>query len=204
LTPARRLSLQDDLPLNEANPSRWPQLTKEGVGETSGQTAGSPFGKGSPFREPVRQKKQVFFVRCGVRPSFAVSRGPRSRMKSGPDVFADALVPAARAFGVGALIQQLNGFSGRRASGPPISIQCPRPGRFRDRFGANLGLEAAVSLAACAVRPPARLRAMVIVVRNARVNRRSRSGEKACTAGTFAIPSNCAHRARLRPVHREP
>ena len=178
-------------------------MTKEGVGETSGQTAGSPFGKGSPFREPVRQKKQVFFVRCGVRPSFAVSRGPRSRMKSGPDVFADALVPAARAFGAGALIQQfpLNRFSGRRASGPPCRS---KPGRFRDRFGANLGLEAAVSLAACAVRPPARLRAMVIVVRNARVNRRSRSGEKACTAGTFAIPLNCAHRARLRPVHREP
>jgi hypothetical protein len=32
-----------------------------------------------------------------------------------------------------------------------------------------------------------RLRAMVIVVRNARVNRFSRSGGKACAAGIFAI-----------------
>jgi hypothetical protein len=48
-------------------------------------------------------------------------------VKSGPDVFADALVPAARAFGAGALICQflLNRFSGRSAlTSPTISIQC--------------------------------------------------------------------------------
>jgi hypothetical protein len=39
---------------------------KEGVGETSGQTAGSNFEEGARAdRRPVRQKKQVFFVRCG-------------------------------------------------------------------------------------------------------------------------------------------
>lgn len=38
--------------------------TKEGVGETSGQTAGSYF-EGVRFFKPVRQKKRVFFVRCG-------------------------------------------------------------------------------------------------------------------------------------------
>jgi hypothetical protein len=40
----------------------------------------------------IRQKKQVFFVRCGSHgPQF--HRAPRPSVKSGPDVFADALVP---------------------------------------------------------------------------------------------------------------
>jgi hypothetical protein len=45
-------------------------------------------------------------------------------VKSGPDVFADALVPAARAFGAGALICQflLNRFSGRSALTSPDHI----------------------------------------------------------------------------------
>jgi hypothetical protein len=49
-----------------------------------------PFEELAP-RNPVRQKKQVFFVRCGslVR-SFI---GLKPKVKSGPDVFADALVP---------------------------------------------------------------------------------------------------------------
>jgi hypothetical protein len=46
-------------------PSRTALTTKEGVGETSGQTAGSNFKKRSRFGRAVRQKKQVFFVRCG-------------------------------------------------------------------------------------------------------------------------------------------
>jgi len=39
----------------------------------------------------IRQKKQVFFVRCGSSdPQF---HRAKARLKSGPDVFADALVP---------------------------------------------------------------------------------------------------------------
>jgi hypothetical protein len=45
--------------------------------------------------KPVRQKKQLFFVRCGFLAS-AISPGLRPHVKSGPDVFADALVPIAR------------------------------------------------------------------------------------------------------------
>jgi hypothetical protein len=41
-------------------------------------------------RKPVRQKKQVFFVRCGSQRS-AISPA-LAQVKSGPDVFADALV----------------------------------------------------------------------------------------------------------------
>jgi hypothetical protein len=88
--PARHTSLQDSLLLEADFESRlW--STKEGVGETSGQTAGSSL-LGVRSLKPVRQKKQVFFVRCGSLRS-AISPGPKARLKSGPDVFADALVP---------------------------------------------------------------------------------------------------------------
>src|SRR5260221_6041096 len=48
--------------------------------------------KGSLFRKPVRQKNQVFFVRCGFLSS-GISPALFAEVKSGPDVFADALVP---------------------------------------------------------------------------------------------------------------
>jgi hypothetical protein len=54
--------------------------------------------KSSLSPKPIRQKKWVFFVRCGSPqggPQF--HRGESSKVKSGPDVFADALVQAARA-----------------------------------------------------------------------------------------------------------
>jgi len=72
--------------------------TKEGVGETSGQTAGSTFRRAQALdRKPVRQKKQVFFVRCGSPRAPQFHRASRPNVKSGPDVFADALVPKAGA-----------------------------------------------------------------------------------------------------------
>src|SRR5580698_2126007 len=52
--------------------------------------------KGSLFRKTVRQKKRVFFVRCGSNdPQFHGAL--KAEVKSGPDVFADALVPPAGA-----------------------------------------------------------------------------------------------------------
>jgi hypothetical protein len=47
----------------------------------------------SLFRNPVRQKKQVFFVRCGSPGIRNFTGGLKAQVKSGPDVFADALVP---------------------------------------------------------------------------------------------------------------
>jgi hypothetical protein len=87
--PSGRLLLRKRL----SNRRLW--STKEGVGETSGQTAGSSFAEFAPGK-PVRQKKQVFFVRCGsVVRNFI---GLQSRkVKSAPDVFADALVRSASA-----------------------------------------------------------------------------------------------------------
>ena len=61
--PARHKSLRT-ICASKRNSSRRLWSTKEGVGETSGQTAGSSFAEFAPGK-PVRQKKQVFFVRCG-------------------------------------------------------------------------------------------------------------------------------------------
>jgi hypothetical protein len=66
--------------------------TKEGVGETSGQTAAPHFSTGlALFEKPVRQKKEVFFI--GADPKVRSFTGALRQLRFGPDVFADALVP---------------------------------------------------------------------------------------------------------------
>jgi hypothetical protein len=66
--PARHTSLQDDLLqdnlLLEADFNRWLWSTKEGVGETSGQTAGSYF-RGARSLKAGPAEETSFFVRCG-------------------------------------------------------------------------------------------------------------------------------------------
>jgi hypothetical protein len=71
--------------------------TKEGVGETSGQTAGSSF-EGFALRN--RSGRRNRFSSFGADLWSAISSGPKPAMKSGPDVFADALVPRDAASGV--------------------------------------------------------------------------------------------------------
>src|SRR6185437_16244495 len=97
--PARHASPSDDRLPKRSKFEEWLLSTKEGVGETSGQTAGSSFEGACSRRRSVRQKKQVFFVRCesSSGSQFHRSEGPIARsppVKSGPDVFADALVPS--------------------------------------------------------------------------------------------------------------
>jgi len=48
------------------------------------------------------------------------------------------------------------------------------------------------------------LAAMVIVLRNRRVNRTSRLATSPCAAGISAISRSTPQGARLHPVHREP
>jgi hypothetical protein len=63
-------------------------LTKEGVGETSGQ-------RSDRFSKETGPAEETDFLRsCGFLAP-AISPGLRSQVKSGPDVFADALVPVA-------------------------------------------------------------------------------------------------------------
>ena len=60
--PARHLKLTGATSIHPRKPER----RKEGVGETSGQTAGSNFGKAlAPIRAGPAEEKQIFFVRCG-------------------------------------------------------------------------------------------------------------------------------------------
>ena len=79
--------------------------TKEGVGETSGQTVGSSFSTGFALRKPVRRKKEVFFI--GADPKVRNFTGALRRLGFGPDVFADALVPRRRVTAARAVISQI-------------------------------------------------------------------------------------------------
>ena len=89
--PARHTSPQNELlPKSGFHRGLW--STKEGVGETSGQTAGSYFPRARSFenRSGRRNKFSSFGADpCG--PQF--HRQSNAQVKSDPDVFADALVP---------------------------------------------------------------------------------------------------------------
>jgi hypothetical protein len=87
--PARHTSPQDDL-LLEADFESWLWSTKEGVGETSGQTAGSLFGEFALLK--TGPAEETSFLRSVRILRSAISQGPKPRLKSDPDVFADALV----------------------------------------------------------------------------------------------------------------
>jgi|SRR5882724_6141834 len=74
----------------------------------------------------IRQKKQVFFVRCGSSgPQF--HRAPKPGLKSGPDVFADALVPRDAPFP--GTLRSLERFVPRNALSPKrlVSGTCFKP-----------------------------------------------------------------------------
>jgi hypothetical protein len=88
--PARHTSPQDGL-LLEADFERRLWSTKEGVGETSGQTAGSLFEELALLK--IGPAEETGFLRSVRILRSAISQGPKPRSKSGPDVFADALVP---------------------------------------------------------------------------------------------------------------
>jgi hypothetical protein len=105
--------------------------------------------------KPVRQKKQVFFVRCGsvVRNFIGL---PSRKMKSDPDVFADALVRIASA----AAAWQVVSPNHSQASGHPRPL-----GRWH--WCAEGGsAHAGECRGGSAQRAP-----MVIIWRNRRVNR---------------------------------
>lgn len=92
-------------------PGRLLRLMTEGVGETSGETVGSPSVQGCPCQERSGRKAKALFVRCGVQP--AISPGGLSGWNLGSDVFTDALVPSM----VEATIRRRAGR--RRAPYPP-------------------------------------------------------------------------------------
>jgi hypothetical protein len=147
--PARHTSLQDGL-LLEADFERRLWSTKEGVGETSGQTAGSYFLKSSLFCEK-RSGRRNRFSSFGADLKVRNFTGLTSlKVKSGPDVFADALVPMPALIKPGARFPQ---------NPSQMIVLIPRPcgsGFLRDQRYA--------------------IAAMVIALPNGRVNRIPRSG----------------------------
>jgi hypothetical protein len=68
--------------------------TKEGVGETSGQTVGPHFSTEPALAKTGSAEEQVFFI--GADPKVRSFTGALCRLRFGPDVFADALVPRRR------------------------------------------------------------------------------------------------------------
>jgi len=88
--PARHTSLQD-IPLLEAVSNPAALVDERGCRRDIRSNGWIVLRKSPLLRKPVRQKEPV--------PSFgadlwsAISSGPKPSMKSGPDVFADALVP---------------------------------------------------------------------------------------------------------------
>jgi hypothetical protein len=181
--PARHKSPQDDLPKR--------QFQSEGSGRRKRVSARHQVKRLDRISEelappkPVRQKKQVFFVRCGSpQGGLQFHRGESSQVKSGPDVFADALVPR--------------------------NVLVPRNGLCSDspRFWRPALLDFQIPTSLSCSAPPAlrlrrRLSAMVIVVRSPKVNRIQRSQGKACAAATSAIRRPFPVPAHLHPVHRD-
>jgi hypothetical protein len=174
--PARHTSLQDGL-LLEADFNRWLWSTKEGVGETSGQTAGSYFSKSSLLVKPVWQKKQAFFVRCGSLGIRNFTGAPKPHVRSGPDVFADALVPNAGPDGTWRANSQQFRFVNicRPADGSRLRLSPWRPAVV----------------------------AMVIALPNGRVNRIPRSRYNPRQSSIFAIPQRPARAMRSHSIHRD-
>ena len=174
--------------------------------------------------------------------------GQSPAMKSGPDVFADALVPgklsfperpvpgtipfpecspspelrspAHQASGSEIFPASYRSFAGvgcfasacccRRVIAREFGIRLAVNPRMVERSCATPGhlLEPVITrrVTACPVTNSGDpdLAAMVIVLRNRRVNRISRLVTSPCAAGISAIPRSTARCARLHPVHREP
>jgi hypothetical protein len=149
--------------------------------------------------------------------------GPKARLKSGPDVFADALVPRnvsrsdCRATGAPALRSfQILYMPVPTAHGPRAQSRA-RPGCRRSRSCATTrrlrrapadsiaGTFANTRYCVCTDDDARQMRdvAMVIVVRNGRVNRTSRILVCCCGTAISAIPRRRAQSPRLHPVHRD-
>ena len=159
-------------------------------------------------------------------------------MKSGPDVFADALVPRnarllserprspersdsprIRRAALKSPPLQIDRSQASAGLLPPVAPRRVIACEFGFRHAANFRTVAEAArfqiicwnrhCTACCAGPVTRedgidVAAMVIVLRNRRVNRTSRLATSPSAAGTSAISRSTARCARLHPVHREP
>ena len=143
-----------------------------------------------------RSGRRNRFSSFGADLSSAISPASRPHVKSGPDVFADALVPTAGAWRPGNLNSKTPTFqnpdidqrvNASRCTLPVASRASPRshdPGR-----SAALGI--------------GRLAAMVIVWRNVRVNRIPQTYGNLGETWVCVILQSSAPRKHLRAIHRD-
>ena len=139
----------------------------------------------------MRQKKRSFFVRCGALAFRSFTPEPCGRgLRSGPDVFADALVPPAGDRPGFFYVPTSLVRSASRQWGMALYV-------LRQ---AGAGLVGSPVLQKVAARG---LAAMVIVVPNATVNRVLRLPGNACGTSISSIPPEAVGRVRLHAVHRD-
>ena len=120
----------------------------------------------------------------------AISPGSKPAMKSGPDVFADALVPLPWLSPARQILKS-----------PKASSRRPRPPSCKD--SPRRGSSAVCPVAVTAPRREARLPRMVIVSRNGRVNRIAESASKPRRIGVFAISWRTSRRLHSSSIHRD-
>jgi hypothetical protein len=147
-------------------------------------------------RKPVRQKKQVFFVRCGSTGS-AISPGAKPGRNlvltcsptpsfplpgDVPGFFISHHIAVLIVHGISAVAVRALAVS-------PVSAIAP----VRIGFAGAPGVIERANVAA-----------MVIASRNATVNRLSRMPINRCGTGVSLISYQDVSTARLHPVHREP
>jgi hypothetical protein len=90
-------------------------IDEEGVGETSGQRPDRLFEKRSRFPEEGPAEETVFLRTVRIAKLSAVSRqASLADVRSGPDVFADALVPRPERVASGACFQRYCCFTDAR------------------------------------------------------------------------------------------
>jgi hypothetical protein len=148
--------------------------------------------------------------------------GSKARLKSGPDVFADALVPRNASRSPERPRSACRASGDRRSILPDALHACPDRLRLpravadfalappRIGYPAQLSpipsaelLQSSPSVCAADGARETRHVAMVIVVRNGRVNRSSRIPICPCSTGISAISCSPVPRSRLHPVHRD-
>jgi hypothetical protein len=187
--PARHTSLQD-IPLLEAVSNPVALVDERGCRRDIRSNGWIVLSKEFALHEN-RSGRRNQFSSFGADLWSAISPGSKPAMKSGPDVFADALVPLPWLSPARQIFENLP----KQA----LAIRRRGPARTPPRRRSPAVCPAAVT----APRREARLPRMVIVSRNGRVNRIAESASKPRRIGVFAISWRTSRRLHSSSIHRD-
>ena len=185
--PARHTSLQD-IPLLEAVSNPAALVDERGCRRDIRSNGWIVLSREFALHEN-RSGRRNQFSSFGADLWSAISSGSKPAMKSGPDVFADALVPLPW---LSPACQIL------KITQSKLSPRSTRSRRVPARRRSSAVMPVAVTV------PGARrLPRMVIVSRNGRVNRIAESGGKPRRIGVFAISRRTSRRLHSPSIHRD-